>query len=53
MDSQQLPEILESLIGTPPEGLEWLAYLFSFLLVVFGLLIIFGIFKKLFSFWDR
>ena len=48
-----LTEILESIIGPAPAGLEWLAYLFSFVLVGFGLATVLIILSKFFSFFDR
>lgn len=33
-------DILRSLIGSAPAGLEFLEYIFSFVLVVFGLFIV-------------
>lgn len=53
MNATDLSELLNKLVGEPPSGLEWLSYLFSCLLVFFGLIIVFSIFKSFFSFFNN
>lgn len=40
-------DILEELIGTAPVGFDFLTYIFSFVLVLFGLMFIYKIFTVL------
>lgn len=42
-------DILRSVIGSPPAGLEYLEYLCAFALVMFSLVVIFKIFEALVS----
>ena len=46
-------EGLENLLGPAPEGLEWLAYFFCFVLLLIGLHITFKMIEKFFSFFTK
>lgn len=45
----EIVETLKELIGEAPPGLEWLEYLFSYIIVIIGILVITWIFKMFFS----
>lgn len=53
MTSQELSNLITELVGEAPEGLEWLSYYFSYLLVFLGLGILSLIILKFFKLFDR
>lgn len=53
MSSEDLASLIQELVGEAPEGLEWLSYYFSYLLVFAGLGIVTLIILKIFKIFDR
>lgn len=44
---------LQQLLGSAPAGLEWLEYLFGFIVVIIGLLFVIWFFKMFFDIFAR
>lgn len=53
MNSNDLSSLIEQLVGAAPEGLEWMNYLFSWLLLFFGLTCVLIFILKLFKLFDK
>ena len=53
MNAEELTRIISELIGEAPQGLEWLGYFFSWLLVFFGLFAVLFIIVKFIKLFDR
>ena len=52
MNANDLSTIITQLVGECPEGLEWMPYLFSWLLLFFGLFAVLRIIMKILSLFD-
>ena len=52
MSSTDLTTFITELVGEVPEGLEWMSYLFSWLLLFFGLFVVLKIILKFLSLFD-
>ena len=52
MSSTDLTTFITQLVGEVPEGLEWMSYLFSWLLLFFGLFVVLKIILKFLSLFD-
>ena len=52
MSASDLTTIITDLVGECPEGLEWLPYFFSWLLLFFGLFAVLKIVMKILSLFD-
>lgn len=52
MTATDLTTIITELVGEVPEGLEWMSYLFSWLLLFFGLFALLRIICKFLSLFD-
>ena len=52
MTATDLTTIITELVGEVPEGLEWMSYLFSWLLLFFGLFALLRIILKFLSLFD-
>ena len=52
MNANDLTTIITELVGEVPEGLEWMSYLFSWLLLFFGLFVLLRIILKFLSLFD-
>lgn len=53
MSAEDLTRMIEQLVGTAPEGLEWLGYFFSWLLLFFGLVCVLTIILKIIKLFDK
>lgn len=49
----ELLELIRSLLGTVPAGYEFLEYIVLFVLLLFGLFIVFGIMRAFFGLFRR
>lgn len=53
MNASDLQSLINELVGVPPEGLEWMSYLFSWLLLFFGLFSVLFVINKFLKLFDK
>ena len=53
MNSTDLSNLINELVGPVPEGLEWMSYMFSWFLLFFGLASVLIIILKVLKLFDK